>query len=102
MSRAELDESAAIMAAEFGSTGTYTPILPGNTDPVPVTPVMTYRSQVVDDFGAYELRDRANIDWAEYPDEPQQGDALEVDGDSYTVDTWEPVGSMWHIVLRTA
>lgn len=98
--RAELDESAAIIADEFGTPdGQYTPIAGG--DPVTVTPVMTYGSQILDDFGGYELQDLAEIKMSEIDGHPEQGDLLLVDDDVYSVDTWAPVGSMWHIVLRS-
>ena len=99
MSRAELDNSANIMADEFGSVGSYQPLAGGTLD---IDVVMTYGADVLSSDGAsFERRDLAAVRMADVAT-PVQGDRLDVGTDSYLVDIWTVSGSMWQITLKAS
>lgn len=88
--------SAPIVAGEFGSPATYTPLSSGI--PLDLDAVMTYGAEVV--IGeVYERRDIAHIQRTLISD-PSKGDSLLVDSvDSYLVDSWSRSGDLWQLVL---
>ena len=94
--RAEILQSAEIVAEDFGALGTYEPVAGGSIE-LPV--IMTYASEfMLDEFGS-EKRDMAHVKMSDVA-EPVQGDSLTVDAESWTVDTFVRSGAMWELTLR--
>lgn len=100
--RSELDQSAAIVAAEFGSDGTYVPQAGASlelTRAAGTGPVMTYGISEIGDSVSSERADVADIRM-DVLTEPSVGDSLVVGDDAYAVDAFQRTGSLWRLTLR--